>query len=108
MELISTEAKPDKCFLQFQPELAGKITGMLLEMDNAELLLLLESPDALLLKVDEALQVLQQHADGKPDNNEVTSAPEGPTTTNEQESTIDSSAPAVASSAPTAPAVEAN
>ncbi|XP_031488439.1 uncharacterized protein LOC116256268 isoform X2 [Nymphaea colorata] len=38
--------------------LAGKITGMLLEMDNAELLLFLESPEALAAKVDEAVQVL--------------------------------------------------
>ena len=45
----------------FQPDLAGKITGMLLEMDNSELLLLLESPDALESKVDEAVAVLQQH-----------------------------------------------
>jgi polyadenylate-binding protein len=46
-------------FLQFN--LAGKITGMLLEMDNSELLLLLESPESLTLKVEEAVQVLQQH-----------------------------------------------
>ena len=46
----------------FQFNLAGKITGMLLEMDNSELLLLLESPDSLTLKVEEAVQVLQQHS----------------------------------------------
>lgn len=44
-----------------QPELAGKITGMLLEMDNSELLLLLESEDALDSKVAEAINVLKQH-----------------------------------------------
>ena len=44
-----------------QFHLAGKITGMLLEMDNSELLLLLESPESLTLKVDEAVLVLQQH-----------------------------------------------
>merc|ERR1719335_1532302 len=45
---------------RFQPELAGKITGMMLEMDNSELLMLLESPEQLKAKVEEALRVLQQ------------------------------------------------
>merc|ERR1719445_2079984 len=44
---------------KYQPELAGKITGMMLEMDNSELLILLESDAQLKVKVDEAMRVLE-------------------------------------------------
>ncbi|XP_045913305.1 embryonic polyadenylate-binding protein A-like isoform X2 [Micropterus dolomieu] len=43
------------------PNLAGKITGMLLEIDNTELLHMLDSPESLQSKVDEAIAVLQAH-----------------------------------------------
>ncbi|CAI9762105.1 unnamed protein product [Fraxinus pennsylvanica] len=48
---------------QQKPDLAAKITGMLLEMDNSELLLLLESPDSLVTKVEEAVQILKLSKD---------------------------------------------
>ena len=42
-------------------DLAGKITGMLLEMDNSELLHMLKVPESLKAKVEEAVSVLRDH-----------------------------------------------
>ncbi|KAL7206487.1 hypothetical protein ACSBR2_019244 [Camellia fascicularis] len=44
---------------QLEPEMAAKVTGMLLEMDQTEVLHLLESPEALTAKVAEAMEVLK-------------------------------------------------
>ena len=55
---------------QLEPEAAAKVTGMLLEMDQTEVLHLLESPEALKAKVNEAMEVLrtvQQQATGTAD-----------------------------------------
>lgn len=43
------------------PNLTGKITGMLLEIDNSELLHMLEHNESLKAKVEEAVAVLQAH-----------------------------------------------
>ncbi|GMP48458.1 hypothetical protein CsSME_00015800 [Camellia sinensis var. sinensis] len=55
---------------QLEPEMAAKVTGMLLEMDQTEVLHLLESPEALKAKVAEAMEVLrnvqQQQQAGNP------------------------------------------
>lgn len=44
---------------QLEHENAAKVTGMLLEMDQTEVLHLLESPEALKVKVSEAMEVLR-------------------------------------------------
>ncbi|XP_010358474.1 polyadenylate-binding protein 3 isoform X2 [Rhinopithecus roxellana] len=61
------------------PTLAGKITGMLLEIDNSELLHMLESPQSLRSKVDEAVAVLQAHQVKEATQKEVNSATGVPT-----------------------------
>ena len=46
---------------QMHPDQAGKITGMLLEMDHSEILHMLDSHESLKVKVDEAVTVLRAH-----------------------------------------------
>ena len=58
-EMLS-EALCSKIHAQ-QPELAGKITGMLLEVDNDELLGLTTNDDALRARVDEAKNVYEEY-----------------------------------------------
>lgn len=43
---------------------AGKVTGMILEMDQTEVLHLIEAPDALKKKVAEAMDVLHLNSSG--------------------------------------------
>ncbi|MCL7050617.1 hypothetical protein MKW94_012654 [Papaver nudicaule] len=45
---------------QLEHEMAAKVTGMLLEMDQTEALYLLESPEELKAKVAEALKLLRK------------------------------------------------
>ncbi|EEF35258.1 polyadenylate-binding protein, putative [Ricinus communis] len=45
---------------RLQPDHVAKVTGMLLEMDQTEVLHLIESPDSLKKKVAEAMQVLRE------------------------------------------------
>lgn len=47
---------------KLEPNNAAKVTGMLLEMDQSEVIHLLESPDALKQKVAEAMEVLVKAA----------------------------------------------
>ena len=54
---------------RLEPDYAAKVTGMLLEMDQTEVLHLIESPDALKDKVAEAMEVLCK-ASSNPDVND--------------------------------------
>uniref|UniRef100_A0A674CGG2 Polyadenylate-binding protein n=1 Tax=Salmo trutta TaxID=8032 RepID=A0A674CGG2_SALTR len=66
------------CIQNMHPSLAGKITGMLLEIDNSELLHMLESPESLRSKVDEAVAVLQAHQAKELVQKTVTNSAGGP------------------------------
>ena len=53
---------------QLERDAAAKVTGMLLEMDQTEVLHLLESPEALKAKVAEAMEVLRSVAQQQANN----------------------------------------
>jgi len=60
-DIVRKQMVGEKLFPQvskYLPDQAGKITGMMLEMDMSELLILLESEQQLKIKVDEAARVL--------------------------------------------------
>jgi len=67
-----------------QPELAGKITGMLLEMDNTELLNLIGDDNALRNKVQEALSVYDEYVKTKSDGPEEATKNGAPNADNEK------------------------
>ncbi|KMZ68991.1 putative Polyadenylate-binding protein [Zostera marina] len=56
---------------QIEQDMASKVTGMLLEMDQTEVLHLLESPEALKAKVSEAMEVLRNLAPQQHQNTPV-------------------------------------
>jgi polyadenylate-binding protein len=59
---ISTSRRIAHSQISQYPDLAGKITGMLLEMENNELIRLLEDTPSLDMKINEALAVLHEYA----------------------------------------------
>ncbi|PNT77661.1 polyadenylate-binding protein 7 isoform X2 [Brachypodium distachyon] len=58
---------------RYHPELASKITGMLLDLDSSDVVLLICSPDMLSAKINECAQLLQgqQAAKTKPEDQEA-------------------------------------
>lgn len=56
------------CFLQ--PDLASKITGMLLELGNSEVVMLLYSSNMLSAKIEECVKLLQE-VKPKPEDQEA-------------------------------------
>jgi len=68
------------------PDLAGKITGMLLEMEHMELLALLDDEPALRAKVDEALSVYDEYVKARKDDDATGPGSEA-TVTNDNDKT---------------------
>ncbi|KAL2019896.1 hypothetical protein VTK56DRAFT_9071 [Thermocarpiscus australiensis] len=68
-----------------QPELAGKITGMLLEMDNQELVNLFEDEAALVAKVNEAMAVYDEYIKSQQAQNQGQAQAQAPAEANKEE-----------------------
>ena len=51
----------DPVIRRMHGDLAGKITGMLLELDNAELLAMSDNRNLLITRVEEAVEVLKAY-----------------------------------------------
>ncbi|KAL8972001.1 MAG: hypothetical protein Q9183_000778 [Haloplaca sp. 2 TL-2023] len=70
-----------------QPELAGKITGMLLEMENSELISLIEDEEQLRGKVSEAVAVFNDYikTQGNESSGEQEASTDGPAPEGENE-----------------------
>ncbi|KAL0632266.1 Protein phosphatase PP2A regulatory subunit B [Maublancomyces gigas] len=71
------------------PDLAGKITGMLLEMENMELLALLDDDPALRAKVDEALSVYDEYVKARKDDDVVGAGPDATANDNEKKAEVE-------------------
>jgi len=102
-KMLGEQLFPRVMAVQPNPQLAGKLTGMLLDMEVSELLHLIESQEALHAKIGEALAVLQQHS--APAGEEGEAAAEGEVKTEAAEETP--AAPAKAVAADAEPAAEA-
>ncbi|KAF3448146.1 hypothetical protein FNV43_RR08857 [Rhamnella rubrinervis] len=59
---VATKKRIERLAMKLEPENGAKVMGMFLDMDQTEVLHLLESPDALKAKVDEAMEVLRDVA----------------------------------------------
>ena len=73
-QLIGEQLYPQVKLFLAKPELAGQVTGMLLELENEELLMLIDNDIQLNIKINQAMQVLEHEA-RKPNYSRTESLP---------------------------------
>eukprot|EP00435_Cladocopium_sp_Y103_P031214 s1705_g7.t2 len=74
IHLVHCNSKQERLYAhnsRLRPDLAGKLTGMMLELPNSEILSLLESDEKLKQKIDEAVQATGSEGPEVPKNVEV-------------------------------------